>query len=141
MKRDPFLDERLRVASLPDGPQTVSVKNPTSGAEKQVTVTLFRKAGEVAGARRAVSEIVKWMNYVTGNRVLSLAADLSESVNLARQPLGHIIRAPTSGTRIRAPIRKRANASPAMGSSVRTPRRPGRVRRGVVQWHSARLRR
>jgi peptidoglycan/LPS O-acetylase OafA/YrhL len=37
------------------------------------SLALFRKAGEVAGARRAVSEIVKWLNHVTDNRMLSLA--------------------------------------------------------------------
>ena len=35
-KRDPFLDERLRVKNLPEEPQKVSVKNSVSGAEKQV---------------------------------------------------------------------------------------------------------
>ena len=30
----------------------VTVTNPVSGAEKQVKIALFRKAGEVAGARR-----------------------------------------------------------------------------------------
>ena len=52
VKRDPFLDDRLRVANLPEEPQTLTVKNPVSGAEKQVKIALFRKAGEVAGARR-----------------------------------------------------------------------------------------
>src|SRR5439155_797340 len=35
VKRDPFLDERLRVANLPEEPQTLTVKNSVSGAEKQ----------------------------------------------------------------------------------------------------------
>ena len=48
----PFLDERLRVANIPVEPQTVTVKNPLTGAEKQVDITLFRKPGEVAGTRR-----------------------------------------------------------------------------------------
>ena len=46
-------------AADPDG------EEPDSGAEKQVKIALFRKAGEVAGARRGISEIVKWLNYVT----------------------------------------------------------------------------
>ena len=62
---DPFLDDRLRVAKLPVEPQKVTVRNPISGAEKQVGIALFRKPGEVAGTRRAISEIIKWMNYVT----------------------------------------------------------------------------
>ena len=52
------------------------------GAKKDVKVTLFRKAGEIAGTRRGISEIVKWVNYVTDNRFLTIAADLSESINL-----------------------------------------------------------
>ena len=52
VKHDPFLDDRLRVANLPEEPQTLTVRNSASGAEKQLKVALFRKAGEVAGARR-----------------------------------------------------------------------------------------
>ena len=90
VKRDPFLDDRLRVANLPTEPQTIAVTNPISGATKDVTVALFRKAGEVVGARRAISEVIKWMNVVTGGRVLTIAADLSESVNLEHGSLwGH----------------------------------------------------
>jgi transketolase N-terminal domain/subunit len=90
VKHDPFLDERLRVANLPEEPQTLTVRNSVSGAEKQLKVALFRKAGEVAGTRRGISEIVKWLNYVTGNRMLSIAADLSESINLEHGSLwGH----------------------------------------------------
>ncbi|MGB8768577.1 MAG: hypothetical protein WCC92_03110, partial [Candidatus Korobacteraceae bacterium] len=76
---DPFLDDRLRVAALPEGPQKVSIRNAISGAEKQVSIALFKKPGEVAGARRAISEIIKWMNYVTEGRFFTVAADLSES--------------------------------------------------------------
>ena len=32
--RDPFLDDRLRVANLPDEPQKLTVKNAVSGSEK-----------------------------------------------------------------------------------------------------------
>src|SRR6185312_5089210 len=69
VKHDPFLDERLRVANLPEEPQTLTVRNPGSGAEKQLKIALFRKAGEVAGARRGISEMVKWINHVTGKRL------------------------------------------------------------------------
>jgi transketolase len=117
VKRDPFQDERLRVANLPEDTQTVSVKNPVSGAEKQVKITLFRKAGEVAGARRGISEIVKWLNYVTENRVLTLAADLSESVNLEHGSLwGHYDpESNPAGTRLKAAIQEAGNASSAIG--------------------------
>jgi transketolase len=117
VKHDPFLDDRLRVANLPEEPQTLTVKNPTSGAEKQLQVALFRKAGEVAGARRAVSEIVKWLNHVTDNRVLTLAADLSESINLEHGSIwGHYD--PESnplGTRLKAAIQEAGNVSSAIG--------------------------
>ncbi len=33
--RDPFLDERLRVANLPAEPQTLTVKNPVSGSRSR----------------------------------------------------------------------------------------------------------
>src|SRR5207244_5202148 len=61
VKRDPFLDDRLRVANLPEEPQTLTVKNPISGAEKPVKVALFRKYGEVAGAGRGRSGMIKWV--------------------------------------------------------------------------------
>jgi transketolase len=117
VRRDPFLDDRLRVSRLPVEPQTVSVTNPHSGAEKTVKIALFRKPGEAAGARRAISEIVKWLNYVTGNRVLTVAADLSESVNLEHGSLwGHYDPEKNpSGTRLKAAIQEAGNASTAIG--------------------------
>src|SRR5262249_26075749 len=36
VRHNPFLDERLRVANLPEDPQTLTIKNSISGAEKQV---------------------------------------------------------------------------------------------------------
>ena len=117
VKRDPFLDDRLRVANLPEEPQTLGVKNSVSGAEKQIKVALFRKYGEVAGARRAISEIIKWLNYVTGNRALTLAADLSESINLEHGSIwGHYDPETNPlGTRIKAAIQEAGNASSAIG--------------------------
>ena len=114
--KDPFLDERLRVKNLPDG-ETVKVKNPISGAEKEVKIALFKKAGEVAGARRGISEVVKWMNYVTESRVLTIAADLSESVNLEHGSLwGHYDPEKNPlGTRLKAAIQEAGNASTAIG--------------------------
>jgi transketolase len=117
VKHDPFLDERLRVANLPEEPQTLTVRNPVSGAEKQLKVALFRKAGEVAGARRGISEIVKWINYVTDNRVVTLAADLSESINLEHGSIwGHYDpETNPAGTRLKAAIQEAGNASSAIG--------------------------
>jgi transketolase len=115
--RNPFLDERLRVANLPVEPQTLDVTNPSSGAKKQVSVALFRKPGEAAGARRGISEILKWLNYVTENRVLTVAADLSESVNLEHGSIwGHYDPVDNpSGTRLKAAIQEAGNASTAIG--------------------------
>ncbi|MGH7582259.1 MAG: transketolase-like TK C-terminal-containing protein [Gemmatimonadales bacterium] len=117
VKADPFQDERLRVANLPLEPQTVTVTNPYSGTEKQVAVSLFRKPGETAGARRAISEIIKWMNYVTGNRFFTLAADLSESINVEHGSLwGHYDpETNPAGTRIKAAIEEAGNVSTAIG--------------------------
>jgi transketolase len=116
-KQDPFLDERLRVANLPEETQTLTVKNAVSGAEKQLKVALFRKAGETAGARRGISEIVKWLNYVTDNRVLTLAADLSESVNLEHGNIWGHYDPDTNplGTRLKAAIQEAGNVSSAIG--------------------------
>ena len=116
-KKDPFLDDRLRVANLPVEPQKVTVKNEISGAEKQVGISLFRKPGEVAGTRRAISEIIKWMNYVTENRFITIAADLSESINVEHGSLwGHYDPDLNPlGTRIKAAIQEAGNASSAIG--------------------------
>ncbi len=116
-KRDPFLDERLRVANLPVEPQKLNVRNAISGAEKQVGITLFRKPGEIAGTRRGISEIIKWMNYVTEGRFITLAADLSESINVEHGSLwGHYDPETNPlGTRIKAAIQEAGNASSAIG--------------------------
>jgi transketolase len=114
---DPFLDERLCVAALPQEPQKVLVRNAISGAEKEISIALFRKPGEAAGARRAVSEIIKWMNYVTDGRFFTLAADLSESINVEHGSFwGHY--SPVSNplaTRLKAPIQEAGNVSTAIG--------------------------
>ncbi len=117
VKHDPFLDDRLRVANLPEETQTLKVTNAVSGKEKELKISLFRKAGEVAGARRGVSEMVKWANYVTGNRLLSLAADLSESINLEHGSIwGHYDpELNPLGTRLKAAIQEAGNVSSAIG--------------------------
>ena len=115
--QDPFLDDRLRVENLPVEPQTFSVKNPVSDEEQEVDIALFKEPGEVAGTRRAISEIIKWMNYVTDNRFITLAADLSESINVEHGSLwGHYnpVTNP-AGTRFKAPIQEAGNVSSAIG--------------------------
>jgi len=114
---DPFLDGRLSVANLPEAPQKVAIKHPTSGVDKDVNIALFRKPGEKAGARRAISEIVKWLNYVTEGRMFTISADLSESINLEHGNLwGHYDpRENPFGTRLKAAIQEAGNASTAIG--------------------------
>ena len=116
-KPDPFLDERLKVASLPMEPQKLKVSNPVSGAEKEVSLALFKKPGEAAGPRRAISEIIKWMNYVTENRFFTLAADLSESINVEHGSLwGHYDPENNpAGTRVKAAIQEAGNVCSAIG--------------------------
>ena len=116
-KTDPFLDDRLQVKNLPLEAQSVTAKNPVSGEEKDVSIALYRKPGEVAGTRRAISEVVKWMNHVTDNRFFTVAADLSDSINVEKGSLwGHYdpVNNPL-GTRLKAPIQEAGNASTAIG--------------------------
>ena len=116
-KQDPFQDDQLRVETLPVEPQTLAVTNPVSGEEQEVDISLFKEPGEVAGTRRAISEIIKWMNYVTDNRFITLAADLSESINVEHGSLwGHYnpVTNP-AGTRFKAPIQEAGNVSSAIG--------------------------
>ena len=116
-KTDPFLDDRLQVRNLPTEAQNLTAKNPVSGEEKEVSIALYRKPGEVAGTRRAISEIIKWMNYVTDNRFITLAADLSDSINVERGSIwGHYNpESNPAGTRFKAPIQEAGNASTAIG--------------------------
>jgi transketolase len=114
---DPFLDERLRVSNLPLEPQELAVHNRISGADKKVSVTLFQPPGKAAGARRAISEIIKWLNYVTDNRFITLAADLSESINVEHGSFwGHYdpVTNPL-GTRVKAAIQEAGNVCSAIG--------------------------
>jgi transketolase len=114
---DPFLDERLRVANLPMDTQKLSIKNDLSGATKDVSITLFEQPGKAWGARRAISEVVKWMNHVTGNRFVTLAADLSESINVEHGALwGHYDPEENPrGTRVKAAIQEAGNVASAIG--------------------------
>ena len=80
--KDPFQDPRLAVENLPVEAQNLTVRNSESGEEKEITIKLFEEPGNVRGTRRAISEIVKWMNYVTENRFMIVAADLAESINV-----------------------------------------------------------
>ena len=114
---DPFLDDRLKVKNLPVEPQTVSVANAMTGEEKSISIKLFEEPGNVRGTRRAISEIAKYMNYVTDNRFVIVAADLAESINVEPGGLwGHYdpVHNP-SGTRLKAAIQEAGNVSTAVG--------------------------
>ena len=114
---DPFQDPRLRVESLPMEPQNVTVTNPVSGEKKEVSIKLFEEPGATRGTRRAISEIVKWMNYVTGNRFVTLAADLADSINIEHGSFwGRYdpVKNP-AGTLLKAGIQEAGNASTAIG--------------------------
>ena len=114
---DAFQDERLTVARLPREPQTVTAKNPFSGEEKEVSIKLYEEPGNIRGTRRAISEIIKWMNYVTENRFIIAAADLAESINVESGSIwGHFdpVRNP-AGSRLKAAIQEAGNASTAIG--------------------------
>ncbi|HJS45999.1 MAG TPA: hypothetical protein VJ753_06320 [Rhizomicrobium sp.] len=116
-KPDTFLDDRLKPANLPKEPVKVTVSNRLSGASKEVSISLFKKPGEAAGGRRAISEIIKWMNYVTENRFVTLAADLSESINVEHGSLwGHYDPETNPlGTRVKAAIQEAGNVASAIG--------------------------
>jgi transketolase len=114
---DPFLDERLLVKNLPKEATTVTAENPVTGEKKDIAITLFEQPGAVKGTRRAISEIIKWANYVTDNRFVIVAADLAESINVNDgslwghyDPIDNIV-----GTRLKAPIQEAGNASTAVG--------------------------
>ena len=115
--RDPFRDDLLRPENLPEEPVRLIMTNPHTGDEVEKDVRLFRAAGESAGARRAVSEIGKWMNHVTGGRFLTVAADLSSSINVEDcHFFGHYdpVKNP-AGTRLKAPITEAVNAATIAG--------------------------
>ncbi len=116
-KVDAFQDERLTVARLPREAQTVNAKNPFSGEEKEVSIKLYEEPGNVRGTRRAISEIIKWANYVTENKFIIAAADLAESINVEGGSIwGHFdpVKNP-AGSRLKAAIQEAGNASTAIG--------------------------
>ncbi len=114
---DPFQDDRLRVKNLPIEPTTVTAKNHITGETKDVAIKLYEEPGQVKGTRRAISEIIKWANYVTENRFVIVAADLAESINVNAGSLwGHYDPVTNqAGTRLKAPIQEAGNALTAVG--------------------------
>ena len=114
---NPFLDERLKVDNLPTTPQDVTVENKHSGERIERRIALFLEPGVKKGPRRAVSEIGAWLNYVTDGRFMTMAADLSGSINIENANLlGHYdpVTNPC-GTRLKAAIQEAGNASTIIG--------------------------
>eukprot|EP00030_Apusomonadida_sp_AF-17_P002340 a339332_513.p2 GENE.a339332_513~~a339332_513.p2 ORF type:complete len:846 (-),score=409.63 a339332_513:44-2551(-) len=114
---DPFADPRLRVENLPLDPISVETTHPTTGAVTKTKIALFLQPGDNKGTRRAISEYGKYLNYVTGNRYVTIAADLSSSINVEASTLtGHYDPvANPFGTRLKGAIQEAANAATAYG--------------------------
>ena len=114
---NPFKDSRLKVKNLPAESQSLKVVNPASGEEKDLSIKLFEEPGNVRGTRRAISEIIKWINYVTNNRFIVVAADLAESINVEHGAIWDTFDpvANPSGGRLKAAIQEAGNASTAIG--------------------------
>ena len=106
------------MANLPLEPQKLTAKNPHFRRGKGSLAGVVPQGRAKAWARgAAISEIIKWTNYVTGNRFITLAADLSESINVEHGSLwGHYdpVTNP-SGTRVKAAIQEAGNVATAIG--------------------------
>ena len=131
--KDPFLDERLMPDQAPTDPITVTAVHPDTNEEKDITITLFEKPGSKRGSRRAISEIAKWVNYVTDNRLVVLAADLADSINVEKGSIwGDFdpVRNP-AGNRLRAAIQEAGNVSTAIGLVTQSASLDPEVHSGV----------
>ena len=114
---NPFLDSRLQVEHLPTTPQKVVVEDSHNNKHVERQISLFLEPGIKKGPRRAVSEIGAWLNYVTNGRFLTMAADLSGSINVENANLfGHYDPEQNpNGTRLKAAIQEAGNASTIIG--------------------------
>ena len=132
-KVDPFLDERLTPAGMPTEPVEVTATDAHSGESVSSTISLILPAGEKKGARRAISEVGMWLNYVTGGRFLTMAADLSNSINVEKSHFfGHYDPVHNrGGTRLKAPIQEAVNASTIIGLVSQTTSSDPSVHSGV----------
>ena len=132
-QKDPFQDERLLVKNLPSESKDISVENPVTGEKKDIKITLFEKPGANKGTRRAISEIIKWANYVTDNRFVIAAADLAESINVDGGSLwGHYDPVDnTVGNRLKAGIQEAGNASTVVGFTSQSLSKDPSIHSGV----------
>ncbi len=130
---DPFHDERLRPDNLPLEPVEVKVVKSRTGEAVTKTITLFEKPGRKLGTRRVISEVGKWINYVTGNRMYTMAADLSHSINMEDSNfLGHYDPVVNpEGTRLKAGIQEAGNASTIIGLIGQTASKDPRIHAGA----------
>eukprot|EP01095_Lingulamoeba_sp_RSL-Kostka_P017471 TRINITY_DN907_c0_g1_i1.p1 TRINITY_DN907_c0_g1~~TRINITY_DN907_c0_g1_i1.p1 ORF type:complete len:853 (-),score=396.56 TRINITY_DN907_c0_g1_i1:49-2607(-) len=120
--QDLYLDDRLKPENLPLDTQTVTMVHPDTGETIEKTISLFLPAGTKKGARRSISEIGKWCNYVTNNRWVTIAADLSGSINVEDANFtGHYDPENNpSGTRLKAGIQECCNAATMCGLASQT---------------------
>ena len=132
-QKDPFQDERLLVKNLPSESKDISVETPVTGEKKDIKITLFEKPGANKGTRRAISEIIKWANYVTDNRFVIAAADLAESINVDGgslwghyDPVDNIV-----GNRLKAGIQEAGNASTVVGFTSQSLSKDPSIHSGV----------
>ena len=132
-QKDPFQDERLLVKNLPSEAKDISVTNPVTGEKKDIKITLYEKPGANKGTRRAISEIIKWANYVTENRFVIAAADLAESINVDGgslwghyDPIDNIV-----GNRLKAGIQEAGNASTVVGFTSQSLSKDPSIHSGV----------
>ncbi|MBA31447.1 MAG: hypothetical protein CL748_02830 [Chloroflexi bacterium] len=132
-QKDPFQDERLLVKNLPSSSTDVSVTNPVTNEKKDIKITLYEQPGANKGTRRAISEIIKWANYVTDNRFVIAAADLAESINVDGgslwghyDPVDNIV-----GNRLKAGIQEAGNASTVVGFTSQSLSKDPDVHSGV----------
>eukprot|EP01087_Luapelamoeba_hula_P011908 TRINITY_DN3300_c0_g1_i1.p1 TRINITY_DN3300_c0_g1~~TRINITY_DN3300_c0_g1_i1.p1 ORF type:complete len:869 (-),score=151.33 TRINITY_DN3300_c0_g1_i1:25-2589(-) len=130
---DPFADERLKPSTIPTADGEYTIPHPISGKDIKFNLALFAKPGQKKGARRAISEVGKWINYVTNNRMLTIAADLSHSINMEAVNLtGHYDPVDNvSGTRLKAGIQECANTATVCGLVSQTLSSDPSVHSGV----------
>jgi len=85
--------------------------------ENRGNIKLFLPVGTKKGARRAVSEVGRYINTITNNRWVTIAADLSGSINVEKASItGHYdpVNNP-EGSRLKAGIQEAGNAATVCG--------------------------
>ena len=133
---NPFGDRRLKVENLPVDPIQATCRNYHTGEEMSREVNLFLNPGEKKGTRAALSEIGAYLNHVTGNRLYTVAADLSNSINVEKANFwGHYdpVHNP-GGTRAKSGINEAVNAATICGLAGQTVSTDPDLHAGVWGW-------